>query len=268
MKTNKKLLQEDLNKFKSLLNYDEESGLVTEKVGPDRSAYRETINEADPEDEEQSKGEDEESGNPDFDFGDEGGSEESGSEEGGDEDFDFGDMEDELSDMEGGEEDVEQTDLGKEDEFSAADELEFEDDEEVEEIDVTEIINKSEEAKEMAQQAVASSQENGAYLQSLSDKFDNITNSLGAVDNILAKISKIESDIKTPEEKLELRSLDSYPFNVNLKDYWETKGDENDNYTITNGEEEGTRKYKIDLSDVSDYSDDQIKQSFNPSNNQ
>jgi hypothetical protein len=67
MKTNKKLLQEDLNKFKSLLNYNEESGLVTEKVGANRSAYfneePETLTEADPEEEEkQSKGEDEESG--------------------------------------------------------------------------------------------------------------------------------------------------------------------------------------------------------------
>lgn len=263
MKTNKKLLQEDLNKFKSLLNYNEEKGLVTEKSGPNRGAYFNTIeqlNEADPE-EEQPK--DEEGGdNPDFDFG---------GEEGGDEEFDFGDFGDEemsADDIEGGEEDVEQTDLGKEDDFSAADELEMEDDEEVEEIDVTDIINKSEEAKELAQQAVSSSQENGSYLQTLSDKFDNLANSLGTIDNILAKISKIESDIKTPEEKLELRSLDSYPFNVKLNDYWNTKAGENDNYDISNGKDEGegTRKFTIDLDDVSNYSDDEIKKSFNPNN--
>lgn len=254
MSKNRQNLQEDLNKFKSLLGYDESKGLVTEKRT--RSPYTVGLNEAEPEDEKE--GEDE-MDNPDFDFGDEGG------EESGDEDFDFGDLE--GMDMEGGEdEEVEKTDLGKEDEFSAADELELEDDEEVEEIDVTAIVDKSEEAKELAQKAVSSSEENGTYLKQLSDKFDNLAMSLGTIDNILAKISKIESDIKTPEEKLELRSLDSYPFNQKLTDYWATKAGEDDNYDISSGEDSdgGTRKFTIDLGDVSNYSEDQIKQSFNP----
>ena len=107
MAKNKKFLQEDLNKFKSLLNYDEAKGLVTEKVGPNRSEYfKGMVNEADPEEEE--------TDNPDFDFGgdeasDEA-SDEAGDEAGEDFDFgdeggeDFGDLEGEEGEEEGGEE--------------------------------------------------------------------------------------------------------------------------------------------------------------------
>lgn len=256
----KDLLKEDLKRFNSLMGYDESRGLVTEKVSPDRSAYhqgKEQLNEADPE---------EEGGNDEFDFGGEEGTE--GGDEGtGNEDFDFGGEEmtaDELGD-EGGEEMAEPESLGKEDEFSAADELEVED--EVEEIDVTDIVNKSEEAAEVAQQAVSASERNSSYLETLTSKFDSLENSLNKMDNILAKIAKIESDIKTPEEKLELRSLDSYPFNQKLTDYWSVRAGQGDNYDISGGEttnDKGTKTYKISLDDIQDYSDEDIKNSFNP----
>jgi hypothetical protein len=247
MKSNKKqLIQEDLERFKSLLNYNQKTGLITEKVGPNRSVY--FLTEEDPE-------EGGEEDNEDFDFGDEGNPED----EGGEEDFDFGDE----GDTEEGEENVEKKDLGKSDEFSAADDLEQEESD-VEEIDVTELISKSGEAKEMAEKAVQAAEKNNSYLETLTQRFDQITNSISKLDNILAKVAKIESDIKTPEEKLELRSLSSYPFNMKLTDYWETKAQDGD-YEITNGEE-GTRTYTIKLDDVKNYSSEEIKNSFNPKN--
>jgi hypothetical protein len=260
MKNKKELLKEDLKRFNSLMGYDESKGLMTEKVGPDRSVYhqgKEQLNEEDPEEE----------GNEEFDFGgEEGGDAEGGEEGAGNDEFDFGDEEmtaDEMGgEAEGGEEPM---DLGKEDEFSAADELESE--EEVEEIDVTDIVNKSEEAAEVAQQAASTAQQNTSYLETLTSKFDSLENSLNKMDNILAKISKIESDIKTPEEKLELRSLESYPYNQTLTDYWSVKAGENDNYDISGGEttsDKGTKVYKISLDDVQDYTEDDIKNSFNP----
>jgi len=259
MKTNKQLISEDLEKFKSLLNYNPKKGVITEKVGPDRSNYFGSINEAEPEDEEGG----DEGDNEDFDFGDEGSPEgEEGGEdtEGGDEDFDFGDAEGE----EGGEEETEEkSDLGKSDLFSAADEIESEESD-VEEIDVTQIINKSDEAKDMAKQAVSAAQKNSEYLETLSQRFDTIANSINKLDNILAKVAKIESDIKTPEEKLELRSLSSYPFNMKLTDYWDDKA-ENSNYKVTSGDEvkDGeTKTYTIKLDDVKNYSSEDIKSSF------
>ena len=59
---------------------------------------------------------------------------------------------------------------------------------------------------------------------------------------------------------MELRSLDSYPFNVKLTDYW---SDEKlkDNYVVTNSEE---KTYSLKPEDVKDYNETDIKKSFVP----
>ena len=262
-----KELNEDLNKFKSLLGYDPTKGVITEKVGPNRSEYNnsgyfgesEMINEADPEEEEATEepaaeegGEEE---NLDFDFGDEGSPEEEGATE-------------EPAAEEGGEEPAVEDEFGTADEFSAADDLEGAGDEEVEEIDVTAIVKGSDEAKEMAQQAVTVGQENSSYLQSLTDKLSNLEAQLSKMDDIASKIGKLEQDIKTPEEKLELRSLDSYPFNMKLSDYWEEKASKDDRYRISSGEEmeDGEKKeFVLNPNELeADYSEEEIKKSFNP----
>ena len=72
--------------------------------------------------------------------------------------------------------------------------------------------------------------------------------------------------IKTPEEKLELRSLDSYPFNMKLTDYWEEKAAKDKNYKITNGEEM-EKEYVLSPDEIDDsYSEEVVKSSFNPEN--
>ena len=237
MKNNKEQLLEDLKRFNSIVGYD-----VTGKK---------MINEA-PEDEE---------GGDEFDFGDEeeGGeaTEEAGEEagtEGGD--FDFG--EEGSPEDEGGEEPTDE--FGTAGEFSAADDIETEE-EDVEEIDVTDIVTKSDEAKETAELAAQTSQETNTYVKDLTDKISNLEAQLSKMDSIMSKVSKIESDIKTPEEKLELRSLDSYPFNMKLTDYWSDKvNDPSNNYQVTNDE----KVYKVTPEDITDYSDIDIKNSFNP----
>jgi hypothetical protein len=252
MATNK--LNEDLNKFKSLIGYNPQKGIVTERVGPNRSNYLETkmLKEEDPEEGEEETTEeeptDEEGG--DFDFGEEGDPEEMGDEE--------------TTDEEGGEEETED-EFGTADEFSAVDDLESE--EEVEEIDVTAIVKGSDEAKQMAQQAVTVGQENMTYLKSLTDKLSNLEAQLSKMDSIASKIGKLEQDIKTPEERLELRSLDSYPFNMKLTDYWEEKAMKDNNYRISSGEsfEDGEQKeFVISPKDIEDYDKVDIKNSFMP----
>jgi Skp family chaperone for outer membrane proteins len=252
-----KELNEDLNRFKTLLGYDPAKGNeINERLKPNREAYY--LTEEEPEEDTEEGG--------DFDFGDEGNPEEEGG-FGGEEskggDFDFGD---EGSPEEEGEEEIED-EFGTASEFSAADELEVED-EDVEEIDVTAIVNSSDEAKEMAQQAVTVGQENSSYLQSLTDKLSNLEAQLSKMDTIASKIGKLEQDIKTPEERLELRSLDSYPFNQKLSDYWEEKAKTDDRYRISTGEnfEDGQQKeYVLNPKDVEDdYNEEEIKNSFNP----
>lgn len=252
---NKNSINEDLSRFNQILGYDVEKGNIISE----RKVRRRYMDEYDSyaDDDEKEEGGDE--GNEDFDFGDEGSPEK----EGGD-DFDFGDAFD--MDMEGDEEggDEEVDEFGTASEFSAADELE---DDEVEEIDVTDIVSKSDEAKEMAQQAVSVGQENSSYLQSLTDKLENLEKQLSKMDNISKAITKLEQDIKTPEEKLELRSLDSYPFNMKLDDYWNEKASQNKHYQVSGGEsmEDGQkREYVIKPEDVNDYSEADIKNTFNP----
>lgn len=255
-------INEDLERFKSLIGYNPEKGnqLSEAKIRREAPGYRDMMNEAEPEEEEEGGegfGEepaDEEGGeNTDFDFGDEGSPEEG-----------FG--EEPTADEEGGEE-VED-EFGTAGEFSAADDLEGVEDDEVEEIDVTSIVKGSDEAKEMAQQAVTVGQENSSYLKSLTDKLSNLESQLSKMDTIASKIGKLEQDIKTPEERLELRSLDSFPFNMKLSDYWSEKSKTDDRYRISTGEEmsDGKQKeYTLTPEELdSDYSEEEIKNSFNP----
>lgn len=246
-------INEELSRFNSLLGYNPKVGTqLNERIGPNRNEYRESINEEETEEE--------------FDFGEEGSPEEgedaATAEEGGD--FDFGD--------EGSPEDEEpaegEDEFGTASEFSAADDLEGAEDEEVEEIDVTSIVKGSDEAKEMAQQAVTVGQENSSYLKALTDKLSNLESQLSKMDTIANKLGKLEQDIKTPEEKLELRSLDSFPFNQKLSDYWEDKAKTDDRYRISTGEEnsDGDKKeYVLTPEEVEDsYSEEAVKKSFVP----
>ena len=244
------LIKEEIDKFFNLINYDVEDGVKSineRKVRQPWQYTEETLTEAPGDEEEETEeveGETEETegGNEDFDFGDEGSPEES----------------------EETEEETDEFDTASE--FSAADDLEGEG-EEVEEIDVTAIVNKSDEAKDLAQQAVNVGTENGQFLKSLTDKLSNLENQLSKMDNIASKITKLEKDVKSPEEQLELRSLDSYPFNMKLSDYWQEKS-KDDRYRISTGEEVSdgqTKEYVLTPEELDNsYSEDEIKNSFNP----
>lgn len=253
MKQNKQQLSEDLKRFNSIMGYSVEG--------------KRKLNEA-PEDKEEGGddfdfgGEGEDTGNTeggdDFDFGGEG--EDTGDTEGGDNaDFDFGG---EGSPEEGGDTEGEEDEFGTAGEFSAADDIEMSDDEEVEEIDVTAIVSKSDEAKTSADLAVQSSQETNTYVKDLMDKFANLEAQLGKMDSIMAKVSKIEDTNKTPNEKLEMRSLDSFPYSMKLTDYWNDKiNDPTNNYEATEKDEE---VFKLTKDDIEDYNELDIKNSFNP----
>jgi hypothetical protein len=60
--------------------------------------------------------------------------------------------------------------------------------------------------------------------------------------------------VKTPEEKLELRTLDSGPYNQKLSDFFQDKEEEM--------EKSGKNEYVLTQSDVEDYSNPDIKKSF------
>ena len=129
------------------------------------------------------------------------------------------------------------------------------------ELDVTELVQGTVEAKNSADQA-------NAKVSDLLTKFDNLTTSLEKMATINAKIDNLENEVEkrnpTPEEKLEMRSLDSFPYNLKLTDYWSEKEGHYD--AMKNGKEgnENTEEeFVLTKNDVEqDYNPMFVKDSF------
>jgi len=124
------------------------------------------------------------------------------------------------------------------------------------EVDVTALVNGSEEAKKAAEIASQNSQ---VLLQKLTSLEARVAN----MDKVSVKIDNLEKEIvkrnPTPVEKLEMRSLSSYPYTQKLTDYW---ADKKGPYDVM-GNEDKKKEYVLTKDDVNaDYSDASIKQSF------
>ena len=138
-----------------------------------------------------------------------------------------------------------------------ADELEEPESDDVE-IDVTSLVKGSEEAKQSADVASRNS-------KVLIQQLKNLEAKVASMDKITAKIDSLEKEFvkrnPTPVEKLELRSLSSYPYTQKLTDYWAEK---EGTYDVMDKKEE-----YILTKDIIDstYSDSKIKDSFNVKSN-
>ena len=97
------------------------------------------------------------------------------------------------------------------------------------------------------------------YFENLFNHLNDLESKLSAMDNIIDKLNNIETKIekyriKTPEEKLELRTLDSGPFNQKLSQFFEDKE--------TEMEMTGKNEYVLTPDEVESYSPNEIKRSF------
>lgn len=118
-----------------------------------------------------------------------------------------------------------------------------------EELDITELVD--------AQKNISDKQDE--YMEGLFSKIDELSEKLNAMDGILSKIDSIEQKIekyrnKTPEEKLQLRSLDSYPYNQKLSDFFM---DKKDDFEAT-----GKNEYVLTDDEVQNYTERDIRNSF------
>lgn len=118
-----------------------------------------------------------------------------------------------------------------------------------EEIEVTDLVK--------SQKNVETKQEE--YFDTLFKHLETLENKLSDMDQIVGKLNNIEQKIeryrvKTPEEKLELRSLDSGPFNQKLSQFFDDK--------MTDMEKSGKNEYILTQDEVEDYSPLDIKKSF------
>ena len=118
-----------------------------------------------------------------------------------------------------------------------------------EEIDITDLVK--------SQKNVEKKQEE--YFDNLFKHLTDLESRLGEMDNIMTKLNDLEMKVekyrtKTPQEKLELRTLDSGPYNQKLSDFFQDKEEEM--------EKSGKNEYVLTQSDVEDYSNPDIKKSF------
>jgi hypothetical protein len=99
------------------------------------------------------------------------------------------------------------------------------------------------------------------YFENLFGQIQNLESKLSEMDSIMNKLNALENKIekyreKTPQEKLELRSLDSYPFNQKLSQFFDDKQEDM--------EKTGKHDYILTTDDVKDINVNDIKNSFQP----
>lgn len=119
-----------------------------------------------------------------------------------------------------------------------------------EEIDITDLVD--------TQKTMSDKQEE--YFNNLFSQLSNLESKLGEMDQLVNKINSLETKFdqfrpKTPEEKLELRSLDSGPFKQKLSDFFVDKQEEM--------KQSGKNEYVLTSDDVEEYSPEEVKTSFN-----
>ena len=127
---------------------------------------------------------------------------------------------------------------------------EDEGEEETEEIDITDLVT--------TQQEIQAKQDE--FMDGIFTKLDDLESKLSHMDEIMNKINSLETKLekyrqKSPEEKLELRSLDSYPYNQKLTDFFDDKKDEM--------EKSGKNEYVLTSDEVENYSPNEVKKTFN-----
>jgi hypothetical protein len=125
-----------------------------------------------------------------------------------------------------------------------------EEEDENSELEITDLVK--------SQQNIETKQEE--YFNNLFSQLSNLEQKLSDMDQVMTKLNDLESKIekyrpKTPEEKLELRSIDSGPFNQKLTDFFTDKQQDM--------QKSGKNEYVLTTDDVEDYSVDEIKGTFN-----
>jgi len=119
-----------------------------------------------------------------------------------------------------------------------------------EELEITDLVK--------SQQNIETKQEE--YFNNLFAQLTNLEQKLSDMDQVMNKLNDLESKIekyrpKTPQEKLELRSLDSGPYNQKLTDFFTDKQQDI--------EKSGKNEYVLTTDEVEDYTPSEIKTTFN-----
>lgn len=118
-----------------------------------------------------------------------------------------------------------------------------------EELDITDLVKSQKNVEEKQEE----------YFQNLFSQLTNLESKLSDMDTIVNKLNSLEEKIekyriKTPEEKIQLRTLDSGPYNQKLSDFFEDKQED--------FEKSGKDQYILTQDEVENYQPSEIKKSF------
>ena len=91
-------------------------------------------------------------------------------------------------------------------------------------------------------------------------KLNDLESKLASMNNIITKIDELGAKIEqvkepTPQERLQMRSLDSYPFNQNPQEFFTQKQDQM--------RSSGKNEYILTKNDIENYSQETIRDTFN-----
>ena len=130
-----------------------------------------------------------------------------------------------------------------------------------EEVDITDLVNMVKSVKKDIEDG--KNEDNGANtkMDDIFTKLNDLEAKLGDMDQVMAKIDQLGASVeankpKTEVEKLEMRSLDSYPFNEKPQEFFAHKQGEM--------RASGKNEYVLTKDDVQNYPSQEIKTSFNP----
>jgi molecular chaperone GrpE (heat shock protein) len=120
-----------------------------------------------------------------------------------------------------------------------------------EELDITDLVS--------TQKNIESKQ--SEYFDNLFSQINKLEEKLAKMDTIFDKLNSLDTKMdkyreKTPEEKLELRTYDSYPFNQKLSQFFDDKQVEM--------QKSGKNEYVLTSDDVTNINPNEIKNTFNP----
>ena len=126
---------------------------------------------------------------------------------------------------------------------------ESDDSSESEELDITDLVN--------SQKSIESKQQE--YFDMMFKQIEDMQNKLNSMDQVFEKLNSMEDKIekyrpKTAQEKLELRSLDSGPFNQKLSSFFDDKQDDM--------EKSGKNEYVLTSDEVEQIVPSEIKKTF------
>jgi hypothetical protein len=129
-----------------------------------------------------------------------------------------------------------------------------------EEVDITDLVNMVKSVKKDQENNTGSNSEVMTKMDDVFTKLTDLEQKLAQMDQVMSKIDQLGATVeankpKTEVEKLEMRSLDSYPFNEKPQEFFAHKQGEM--------RASGKNEYILTKDEVENYPVENIKTSFN-----